>query len=345
MRAWGNKHLRALLAACVIGLVLGVPVAIARLSRVSLRAFSVRHSTIGTWTQPALWNIVRGVNGTVWFSATGASDSTPYSAIGSVSATGRVREFVLPGHASVASLGRGQDGKIWFTAVNADQLTSEVGRITTSGRLIVVATGLSPLVNGIAAGPGGDMWVGDQSNVYRVTPRGAVTTFALPTPYTAFNLVQGPDGNMWFTSVLTLDGPHPDAIGRITPGGKMRFFTIPSNDSAPDGIAVGPDRNLWFGEGAGRIGRITTSGQVTEFATGYRVSKISAVVAGPGRRMWFMDRGRRAVGEITMSGRVREFRVPAPADRFELFSLTRGAGSSLWFTVTSALKIDRLIVN
>jgi virginiamycin B lyase len=186
------------------------------------------------------------------------------------------------------------------------------------------------------------MWVGDQSNIFRVTPRGSVTTFPLPAPYTAFDLVKGPDGNVWFTSDLMLDGSHYDAIGRMTPRGRLRFFTIPTANSAPEGIALGPDHDLWFGEGAGRIGAISTAGKIREFATGYRGSEISAILAGPGRSMWFMDRGRRAVGEITMSGVVREFAVPAPRRDTDLFTLAVGPRTSLWFTVSSKLMIGRL---
>ncbi|WP_439953445.1 virginiamycin B lyase family protein, partial [Escherichia coli] len=41
---------------------------------------------------------------------------------------------------------------------------------------------------------------------------------------------------------------------------------LPTPDSAPQGIAAGPDGGLWFTEvAADAVGRITTDGKVTEF--------------------------------------------------------------------------------
>ena len=50
----------------------------------------------------------------------------------------------------------------------------------------------------------------------------------------------------------------PQYIGRITPGGAITEFPLPSPGSGPAGIAAGPDDNLWFTEQLGnKIGRIT----------------------------------------------------------------------------------------
>lgn len=52
------------------------------------------------------------------------------------------------------------------------------------------------------------------------------------------------------------------ARGQVT----ITEFTIATGDSAPSGIAAGPDGALWFTENRGtKIGRITTAGIVTEF--------------------------------------------------------------------------------
>lgn len=49
-------------------------------------------------------------------------------------------------------------------------------------------------------------------------------------------------------------------IGRITPGGTITEFPVPTSKSQPFGIGSGPDGNLWFTEYSGnKIGRITTS--------------------------------------------------------------------------------------
>lgn len=43
-------------------------------------------------------------------------------------------------------------------------------------------------------------------------------------------------------------------------------YPIPTANSSPQGIAAGPDGNLWFTESnANKIGRITTDGIFTEY--------------------------------------------------------------------------------
>src|ERR1700691_3444743 len=50
------------------------------------------------------------------------------------------------------------------------------------------------------------------------------------------------------------------------PLGQVTEFAIPTGNSVPEGIAAGPDGNLWFTEGEwSKVARITPSGQVTEF--------------------------------------------------------------------------------
>src|SRR5262245_59906990 len=48
-------------------------------------------------------------------------------------------------------------------------------------------------------------------------------------------------------------------------GEPITEFSIPSNNTDPTGITVGPDGALWFTERSGtKLGRITTSGTITE---------------------------------------------------------------------------------
>src|SRR5262249_58446573 len=87
--------------------------------------------------------------------------------------------------------------------------------------------------------------------------------FPLPAADSRPNgIVPGPDGNLWFTEI---DG---NRIGRITPGGDITEFPLPTNaqgqSSQPVAILVGPDRALWFTmSNASRIGRITTAGDLS----------------------------------------------------------------------------------
>ena len=58
----------------------------------------------------------------------------------------------------------------------------------------------------------------------------------------------------------------------------------------PDGIAAGPDGNIWFTEVPGRIGRITPSGAVTEFSSGISGGSTPRDIAlGPDGNLWFTE--------------------------------------------------------
>ena len=118
----------------------------------------------------------------------------------------------------------------------------------------------------------------------------------------ASSLVEGPDGNVWFTD------QNNNEIGRETPGGAVTEFPIPSDSAAPDQIIAGADGNLWFLEtNLSQIAKITTSGKVTEFAMPSADSSPSALTAGPGGDVWFVDSGNNEVGKITPAGAVTEF--------------------------------------
>jgi streptogramin lyase len=78
--------------------------------------------------------------------------------------------------------------------------------------------------------------------------------------------------------------------------------------SSPQGIAAGPDGNLWFTEYNGnRIGRITPAGVITEYSAGMSAGASPwSIAAGPDGNMWFTEFNGNAIGRITVP-------VPAPA--------------------------------
>ena len=74
---------------------------------------------------------------------------------------------------------------------------------------------------------------------------------------------------MWFTSAPS--GGGPGAIGRINPTTyAISLFSSGLNaGSSPNGIAAGPDGNLWFADSGTpkAIGKVTTGGEITEFSS------------------------------------------------------------------------------
>ncbi len=96
-------------------------------------------------------------------------------------------------------------------------------------------------------------------------PYGAVTNFSLPSDGSKpFDIVTGPDGNLWFTERFG------NKIDVMTPTGLIiARYTVPTRNSQPTGITVGPNGKLWFVErSADKIASITTAGVITEYSRG-----------------------------------------------------------------------------
>src|SRR5690242_13417795 len=94
----------------------------------------------------------------------------------------------------------------------------------------------------------------------------------------------------------------------------IQEFSLPTTGS-PEGMALGPDGNLWLCERvASKIGRITPSGTVTEFPTITSAAGPTDITAGPDGAMWFTEQnsGGNRIGRITTGGTVVESEFPLP---------------------------------
>jgi streptogramin lyase len=79
--------------------------------------------------------------------------------------------------------------------------------------------------------------------------------------------------------------------------GSITEFPIPTANSSPNGIAAGPDGNLWFTEESGKIGRISPSGTITEFPVPTASNAPNGIAAGPDGNLWFTLNN--SIGRIT----------------------------------------------
>jgi MYXO-CTERM domain-containing protein len=120
--------------------------------------------------------------------------------------------------------------------------------------------------------------------------------FSIETPGELFDLVEGPDGNIWFTDAGTND------IGRLTPDGTtLAKFPIPTEASTPHGITVGPDDALWFTEQtANKIGRITTAGEILELCIPTSESGPTSIAAGSDGNVWFTETAAGKIGRVEL---------------------------------------------
>jgi len=98
----------------------------------------------------------------------------------------------------------------------------------------------------------------------------------------------------------------------LSPVGTSKFksFRIPTNNSQPEGITLGPDRNMWFAEAAAnQIGRIDPQGTITEFVITQLSSAPVDIVAGADGALWFTEESGfpDGIGRVTISGAVTGF--------------------------------------
>ena len=214
--------------------------------------------------------------------------------------------------------------------------------------------------SGVVAGPDGNPWFTgavaghdpESPRVGRITPSGSVTMFPLPVGSSwdfESAITLGPDGNLWFTGTddaTSVNGVQNEPqIGRITPGGSVTMFALPSGSVWEFGgaITTGPDGNLWFtglvnvNTLARAIGRITPSGSVTTFdvQAGSNWQAASGIAVGADGNLWFTGLTDNTIGanigRMTPDGTLTTFYLGG--GYWENGSgIALGAYGTLWFT-------------
>jgi streptogramin lyase len=203
-----------------------------------------------------------------------------------------------------------------------------------------------------------------QRYTFALSENASVLPTPSPAPYTtieyyvpgAFSYIvpitAGADGNVWF---FQQDGTAGDYIDKITPGGiitRKRLKTPPYR--APEGIALGPDRNIWFTETANSsVARVTPDGDVSEYRLPRHGTAPWGITGGPDGNVWFTQpdfaidhgAGYGAFGKVTPTGIVTDYQYKIPAGSapgsFDPVPLTiaTGADGNLWYAevVTGAI--------
>jgi streptogramin lyase len=171
---------------------------------------------LGASAQP--YGITTGPDGAVWF-AERAGNSVDRLDPADPNSVQRFNTG-LTASSQPRMLAVGPDGRVWFT----EQGVSQIGAIDPVSHVIqefpLPTASANPI--GIARGPDGAMWFtenlgGDTQKgaVGRITPDGTITEYKLtPADSQSFtgvwNIIQGPDGNMWWTEI------EDERVGRIT---------------------------------------------------------------------------------------------------------------------------------
>ncbi len=97
----------------------------------------------------------------------------------------------------------------------------------------------------------------------------------------------------------------------------------------PYGIAVGPDRALWFSEDrANRIGRMTTDGEFSSFPLPTGAAGPMTIAPGPDGACWFSLRQGGAIGSIAPEGSISIHPLPRPDAA--PFGIAAGPDGAVW---------------
>ena len=215
-----------------------------------------------------------------------------------------ITEFPIPGGAdpgqALGNLTLGPDGNIWFVARDKPL----IGRILSHAPYTVTEFPVptdDSYVSDIITGPDGNLWFTEQGDfrnegarqagkIGRILPHApfTITEFTTADPQNRprpFQIVTGPDRNLYFTEVCTSGAAGvascpPNAggsVGRITPFGsdaRIQASVTQVAHTAPcapvicnslSDITVGPDRNLWLTDNT-NIDRLTVPGyQLAQF--------------------------------------------------------------------------------
>ena len=150
-------------------------------------------------------------------------------------------------------------------------------------------------------------------------------------------------------------------IGRIASDGRITERVLPTANSYPGAIIVGPDGALWFGErAANKIGRMAPDGHVTEYIVPTAVAATmkdaflpdvecslntsspaeGGIVAGPDDALWFTEGTGNAIGRITPDGHVSEYPLPTPNSN--PIGIELGSDGALWFIERVANQVGRI---
>ncbi len=220
-------------------------------------------------------------------------------------------EYKVPAaSASPLAIVSGTDGFLYFT----EQAASQIGQLSTGGVFKEVKTptaGAGP--TGIIVSTGNNnLWFAESlaHNIATVTSFATSAITEYPITWAGSKPQFLANGTVQNTMYFTDNGAN--AIGEITTAGAITGpFAIPTANANPQGIALGPDQNIWFCENnAAKIGHLNTTTNVvdSEFALAAGANPYNIIV-GPDGAMWFTENNPAApkLGRLTTTGVLNEY--------------------------------------
>jgi virginiamycin B lyase len=269
----------------------------------------------GTNRQPK--DVVVGPDGNLWV---GVFDDANVLIIDP--STGAMTSHTDEGGNGANDVTVGPDGDIWYIGGNGLGMAKVDPRTRTGTTFALPFSSGFTTASTIAGGPNQTIWVSYNGTIAEADTNGhGIAQFPSPSGQPLRDLVEGPDGRMWFTD------PTANVVGAITTNGTMSTFPLQAN-AQPRDITVGPDGALWFVENSGAIGRITTTGQLREFAIPTTDSQPFALTTGPDGAIWFTESFTGKIGRVSMAGVVTDY--PLLPSNAEAWGIVTGPDHNLW---------------
>ncbi len=238
-------------------------------------------------------------------------------------------------------------GSFWFVESGANQVAS----MTPGGGFTAykIPTAGSGAIN-IVPGPGGDLWVDEPSvggavgpgKVAEVNPAtGSIAELTVPGFPSTQALASDQAGDIWF---IGNNGNQIEGDNVISQSLLPTPVTIPTLNSDPTSMTLGPDGNLWFTENAAnKIGEFNrTTSKITEYPLGGGRGP-QTITTGPDGNLWFTESGSNQIGSLNPStGAIKQYGVPTASSG--PYGIVSGPDGNLWFTERTAGKIGEVSV-
>jgi virginiamycin B lyase len=256
---------------------------------------------------------------------------------------GTLKQFKIPtANGNPKAITPGADGNFWFTESHVEPPQSDnhhVGRITPSGDITEFLVCSFCFPNDIVQGPNGVLYfTKSDPGLGRITTSGTVLPDVVPPNTLANGNGVAASGNGIYFAAF-----NTNSIWRydaVTDA--FTEFPIPTAASSPSDVATAGDGSIWFSEaGADKLGRLDpATGAITEFSLGGDPNGPTSVTVATDGKVWFTKRFTHVVGYLEpASGAVTVFSLTSPNGPQ---GIAAAADGSVWVTQTLAGNVVRI---
>ena len=216
--------------------------------------------------------LILGPDGNIWFSNANYGNGITNGSIGNITPQGVITQYQIPNdgvdYTSATTICLGPSGDIWFGTFNTINRNG-IGKLDINGNFTIYPyISDDTYLYSMCLGPDNNIWAlgaAYDGGIYTFSTSVSAGTIInqYSIPNNNLNIIcKGTYNELWFTDVGN------NAIGRINTSGEIFEYPIPTSNSNPSGICVGPDNNsIWFSENPnftyGQLGTIQNLSRFT----------------------------------------------------------------------------------